>query len=191
MKDILNFKECVIPDGVEVEINSRNVRVKGPRGELKRSFRFFKVDLKVIGKTKKRVRAELWMGSKIQNACIRSVISAIKNMMIGVTKGFEWKMRMVYAHFPINVSIENKAGTKEVAVRNFLGEKVPRVVQLVPGVAITRSTDVKDELVLSGIDVNAVSQSAASIQQVARVRGKDIRKFLDGIYVSERGNIQK
>jgi ribosomal protein L6P/L9E len=36
------------------------------------------------------------------------VTSGIKNMMVGVTKGFEYKMRMVYSHFPINVSIENE-----------------------------------------------------------------------------------
>jgi hypothetical protein len=34
-----------------------------------------------------------------------------------------------------------------------------------------------------------VSQSAADIQQICKVRNKDIRKFLDGLYVSERGNI--
>lgn len=36
-----------------------------------------------------------------------------------------------------------------------------------------------------------VSQSAADIQQICRVRNKDIRKFLDGLYVSERGNIEE
>lgn len=54
---------------------------------------------------------------------------------------------------------------------------------------ITKSTDVKDQLVLEGNDIDAVSQSAADIQQACKVRNKDIRKFLDGIYVSEKGNI--
>ena len=162
MKEILSAKEIPIPAGVTVEIKSRIVKVSGPLGKLERCFKNFKIDLKVIGKDKKKVRAELWLSNKLQIACIRSIMSAINNMMIGVTLGYEWKMRLVYAHFPINVSIEK--GGKEVAVRNFLGEKVPRVVAMHEGVAIARSPDVKDELVLTGIDINAVSQSAANIQ---------------------------
>merc|ERR1712137_1207259 len=97
---------------------SRNVKVTGPRGTLERSFKFLKLDLKVIGNKQKKVRAELWFGNKKAIACVRSVTSAIKNMIVGVTKGYEYKMRLVYAHFPIKVSIEN-AG-KLVEIRNFL-----------------------------------------------------------------------
>merc|ERR1719506_2220868 len=93
-------------------------------------------------------------------------------------------MRCVYAHFPISVSIErNGAG---VAIRNFLGEKRVREVNMHEGVDIERSADVKDELILRGNDINSVSQSAANIQQATRVCDKDIRKFLDGCYVIER-----
>ena len=57
------------------------------------------------------------------------------------------------------------------------------------GVDVEASKNVKDELQLSGNNLENVSQSAADIQQICRVRNKDIRKFLDGLYVSERGNI--
>lgn len=60
-----------------------------------------------------------------------------------------------------------------------------------PGVDVEASKNVKDELLLSGNSIENVSQSAADIQQVCRVRNKDIRKFLDGLYVSERGNISE
>lgn len=76
-------------------------------------------------------------------------------------------------------------------IRNFLGEKRVRVVSMLPGVKIERSADVKDELVLSGNDVELVSRSCALIHQVCLVRKKDIRKFLDGIYVSEHGTLVK
>ena len=74
---------------------------------------------------------------------------------------------------------------------NFLGEKLIRRVQMAEGVDVEASKNVKDELVLTGNSLENVSQSAADIQQICRVRNKDIRKFLDGIYVSERGNIEE
>ena len=54
-------------------------------------------------------------------------------MIKGVTKGFEYKMRLVYAHFPINANI-TEDGTI-VEVRNFLGEKRVRIVKMLPGIA--------------------------------------------------------
>jgi large subunit ribosomal protein L9e len=190
MRTINASKEVSIPVGVTCAIKSRIVVVTGPRGTLERDFKFTKIDLKVIGEGKtQKVVAELWFGNKKALAGVRSVISAINNMIIGVTKGYEYKMRMVYSHFPINVSIEN--GGKEIAIRNFLGEKVVRIVNTLAGVEVERSADVKDELVLRGSDINNVSQTAANIQQSTRAKNKDIRKFLDGIYVSSKENIVK
>ena len=96
-------------------------------------------------------------------------------------------MRFVYAHFPINVAITNK--DTRVEIRNFLGEKVVRVVDAHKGVTVKRSTDVKDEIVLEGNDIQMVSRTCALIQQICTVKRKDIRKFLDGIYVSYKGNV--
>jgi large subunit ribosomal protein L9e len=72
---------------------------------------------------------------------------------------------------------------------NFIGEKIVRKVIMHEGVDVEPSKNQKDELQLTGISLENVSQSAADIQQACRVRNKDIRKFLDGIYVSERGNL--
>jgi large subunit ribosomal protein L9e len=75
--------------------------------------------------------------------------------------------------------------------RNFLGEKIVRRVTMQNGVAVETTKNVKDQLELTGNSLEGVSQSAANIQQICRVRNKDIRKFLDGLYVSERGNIDE
>jgi ribosomal protein L6P/L9E len=60
--------------------------------------------------------------------------------------------------------------------RNFVGEKIVRRVVMQAGVDVEISKAQKDELILSGNSLEAVSQSAADIQQICRVRNKDIRK---------------
>lgn len=116
----------------------------------------------------------------------RTVCSHIENMITGVTKGFKYKMRFCYAHFPINVSCVKDAGGDIVEIRNFLGEKKVRRVHLLEGVTYQRTADVKDQIEISGIDITKVSLSCAQISQSTAVKNKDIRKFLDGIYVSEK-----
>ncbi|OAX77550.1 hypothetical protein ACJ72_08150 [Emergomyces africanus] len=127
---------------------------------------------------KKNVLAiEIHHGARKAVASLRTVRTIINNLIIGVTRGFKYKMRFVYAHFPINVNIENNSeGLAEVQIRNFLGEKIVRRVTCQPGVEIILSANVKDEIQLSGNSVEGVSQSAADIQQICRVRNKDIRK---------------
>lgn len=103
-------------------------------------------------------------------------------MIIGVTKGFKYKMRYVYAHFPINVNVEKNSETDlfDVEIRNYLGEKRVRNITMHPGVDVEISKNQKDELVLLGNDLENVSQSAADIQQMCRAKNKDIRKVCKG-----------
>jgi large subunit ribosomal protein L9e len=137
---------------------------------------------------KDSVRVDLWWGTRKQLACIRTVCSHIENMITGVTQGFRYKMRFVYAHFPINVNYDEKSHTVEV--RNFLGEKRVRRVKLPAEVKYTRTADVKDQIELEANDIIKVSTACSEIRGATRVRNKDIRKFLDGIYVSEKGAIK-
>ena len=132
---------------------------------------------------KEFVQVDLWFATRKQLACVRTVCSHVENMIIGVTRGFLYKMRFVYSHFPINVS----TNSGNVEIRNFLGERRVRKVKLPEGVEYVRSEDTKDQIELSGIDITAVSLTCAKIQQATNVRHKDLRKFLDGIYVSEKG----
>ena len=74
-------------------------------------------------------------------------------------------MRFVYSHFPINVAITQK--DKRVEIRNFLGEKVIRVVDCTGDTTASRSSDVKDEIVLQGTDIDSVGRTwcAAALTQ--------------------------
>ena len=188
MRKILHDSVIDIPAGVKILIKSRTVTVQGPRGTLRRDFKHLAVDMQIINGGK-QLRAEMWFGTRKAIACIRTVTTHVKNMITGVTKGFLYKMRLVYAHFPISVAIENSG--KEVQVRNFLGEKIVRTVKMFEGVTCTRSNDQKDELVLQGNSLEAVSQSAANIHIISKVKNKDIRKFLDGVYVSQKTTVVK
>ena len=190
MRLIASTRSLEIPSDVTIEVKARKVRVKGPRGTLTRDFKHLAVDMFLVEEDgKKLLRVEKSFGTRKELAAIRTTTSHVSNMIKGVTKGFEYKMRLVYAHFPINVNIEG--GGKIVEIRNFLGEKRVRIVRMLAGVTIERSSAVKDELVISGNDVELVSRSAALINMICHVRKKDIRKFLDGVYLAERTTIVK
>jgi len=178
--DIVKF-----PEGVKFLLNKRIVKVIGPRGTLTRNFRHLNIE--IIKEKSNVLRIRKWFGIRKELAAIRTVCSHIENMIKGVTVGFRYKMRSVYAHFPINVSLQEKNTVLEI--RNFLGEKIIRRVKLPEGVEASISTKQKDELIVDGNDIQLVSQAAARIQQSTTVKNKDIRKFLDGIYVSEKVTI--
>ncbi|KAM0697059.1 hypothetical protein Q7P36_003130 [Cladosporium allicinum] len=191
MRYIHSEESLNVPEGVKVHIKTRQVTVEGPRGTLKKDLGHLAVSFQQPSENV--IKIEMHHGARKNVAALRTVRSLVNNMIIGVTKGFKYKMRYVYAHFPINVNLDkdNDTGLWVVEIRNFLGEKLIRRVQMAEGVDVEASKNVKDELVLTGNSLENVSQSAADIQQICRVRNKDIRKFLDGIYVSERGNVEE
>ena len=187
MKTIVSNQTVDIPDNVEIKLKGRTVIVKGPRGTLRRDFNHINLELSLLGKKNKKLCVDKWWGNRKELATVRTSCSHVQDMVKGVTMGFRYKMRSVYAHFPINVVIQE--GGALVEIRNFLGEKYIRRVRMRAGVGCALSTAQKDELVLEGNDVELVSNSAALIQQATTVKNKDIRKFLDGIYVSEKGTV--
>lgn len=183
MKLINKADFVTVPEDVKVEIAARRVKVTGPRGVLEREFKHVAIEMTQLpGK----VRVAVWFGKRKEIACIRTICSHIQNMIKGVTKGFQFKMRSAYCHFPINVSIvDNKKG---IEIRNYMGEKRVRRIKMIGDVTI-ETTDQKDEFVLRGTCIESVSQSAAMIQQSTAAKNKDCRIFLDGIYVSERSTV--
>jgi large subunit ribosomal protein L9e len=103
---------------VSVKIRSRIVTVTGPRGELTKDLKHLSVSF-VQSPLPNVINISLHHGTRKNVAALRTVKSLIANMVIGVTKGYKYKMRYVYAHFPINVNIDEdkETGLGHVEIR--------------------------------------------------------------------------
>merc|ERR1719238_1295080 len=155
---------------------------------LKRDFKHLPIELSLTD-SGKAVRARMYFAQTKQISALRTVCSHIQNLFEGVEKKYQYNMRLVYAHFPINATITNNGKTLEL--RNFLGEKLVRTVNMLDGVVVEKSPSTKDEIIVKGADIDLTSRSAALIRQSCLVKDKDIRKFLDGIYVSSHGTLEE
>jgi large subunit ribosomal protein L9e len=154
-----------IPDGVSFKIKSRKVEVKGPRGVLKLDFTHVAIDIYFEeGSNERKVVCDKYFTGGKTTASLRTVVSHMKNAITGVTKGFQYKMRFVYAHFPINVSITN--GGKRVEIRNFLGEKVIRVIDCLAGARPAPVAEV-DAAVTDAAAAGAAAASSAAVRSAA------------------------
>ncbi|CAO2604500.1 60S ribosomal protein L9 [Lemmus lemmus] len=109
MKTILSNQTVDIPENVDITLKGRTVIVKGPRGTLHRDFNHINVELSLFGK-KKRLRVDKWWGNRKELATVRTICSHVQNMIKGVTLGFRYKMKSVYAHFPTSMSLFRRTG---------------------------------------------------------------------------------
>ena len=168
--------EIEIPEDVSAEVDHLDLTVEGPNGSVTRRLWYPAVSVNVeddhVVITADNEKAKT-------NATIGTFESHITNMIHGVTDGWEYKMEVFYAHFPMQVKVEGD----EVVISNFLGEKAPRRAQ------VRGDTQVQvdgEELTLSGPNKEDVGQTAADIEQLTRVSDKDTRVFQDGVYIVEK-----
>jgi len=165
-----------IPDGVVVSIDGGKVTVRGSKATLVRDYTYHGINLETDGKTVK-ISAE-WPRKK-ESSMVGTIESHIKNMITGVTKGYTYKLKIVYSHFPITVKLQDKS----ILVENFTGERRPRRAKILGDVKIKIETD---DIIVQGANLEDVSQTAANIETMTRVTNKDPRVFLDGLFVYER-----
>jgi large subunit ribosomal protein L6 len=181
-KHVHVVEEVRIPEGVEVSVDGMKVVVKGPKGELVRDFSharnvIIRLDEDEEGK---KVVVEAFFANRRVKALVGTIAAHIANMITGVTKGYRYKLKIVFSHFPITVKVEGD----KVLIENFLGEKAPRVARIMPGVSVKVQ---RDDVIVEGIDIEAVGQTAANIELATKVQDKDRRVFIDGIYIYEKG----
>jgi large subunit ribosomal protein L6 len=165
-----------VPEGVAINLEGKKVTVKGAKGTLERDFSFIPISINAEGNTV-RVWAE-WPRKK-EAALVGTIHSHIQNMISGVQKGFTYKIKIVFSHFPISVKVQGKT----VLIENFTGERRARKAKIIGDVKVKVEAE---DVVVQGLNLEDVSQTAANIEQGTKVKRKDPRIFLDGLYVFER-----
>ena len=169
-------KTIQVPDGVEINVIQRKVTVTGNKGTLIRDFSHVAISIS-YNDGLLNVWAE-WPRKK-EASLVGTIYSHILNMITGVEKGFTYKLKIVFSHFPISVKVQDKL----IIIENFTGERQSRKSKIIG------DTKVKvqgEDIIVEGINLENVSQTAANIEQATKVKNKDPRVFLDGIYVFEK-----
>ena len=169
------------PPGVNVSLSNKLLTVKGPKGTVSRDFSKIPVGIELRDG---RVVLSTYRKKKVDRAILNTCRSHVQNMYTGVTKGFVYKLKVVFAHFPITVKVQNG----EVRLENFYGERSPRVAKIVG-----EGTQVKvegDDIIVSGPALEGVAQTAANIENSTKVKRKDQRVFLDGVYIYQRKGVE-
>ena len=176
MRVIETLKTVEIPEDVDVKIEGRIVTVRGEKGEITRDFSHTPISIQLEQKT---VTVQANWPRKREAALVGTVCSHIKNMITGVTKGFTYKLKIVFSHFPISVKVKEKT----VVIENFTGERSPRIAKIMGDTKIVMKGE---DVIVRGINIEDVSQTAANIEKTTKIKRKDPRVFLDGIYVYEQ-----
>ncbi len=176
-------EEIEVPGDVAFTVRPGRLEVRGPLGRVERPF---PSDLIAITATAGRVTLALRLPStrKRSQALLKTWSAHVRNLARGLTVGVEARMKVVAAHFPMKVSVRGE----ELVIENFLGEKYPRSTRLRPG---TKAVVDGEFVVLTGIDVEQVGQSAANIERATHIRDYDPRVFQDGIYLIERAHLKE
>lgn len=162
-----------IPEGIEANIDENILTIIGPEGENKKKFNvsnltFEKKDNQIILGNEKSTKRE----KKMMN----TIAAHIRNMIKGVQKKFEYKLKICFSHFPINVEIKDS----EALIKNFLGEKIPRKTKIPEGVEINMEGAV---ITITSPNKELAGQAAANFETATRIRKKDRRIFQDGIFI--------
>lgn len=166
-----------IPEGVVVKKDGSSLVVSGTNGELKRDFRHTKVKIDVSGSEIKLVSQE--DETRKMKALLGTWSAIVKNMVVGVSSGWECHLKLVHSHFPAKITVKDN----KVIVGNFIGERNTRETRITPGVTVKLD---KELVVVSGADREKVGEVSGRIEKSTRIIGFDRRVFQDGCYIVQK-----
>lgn len=165
-----------IPEGVTVTVKKHMVLFVGPLGKTYKSFRSIPVNIEVLDN---KIILKTIEHKKRDYAILHTARSIIRNICEGLVVGYTIKMKIVFSHFPITVKVEGK----KVLIENFQGERAPRQTHIVGN---TKVAPKGEDVILTGEVWTDITQTAANIELRSKVKNKDHRVFLDGIYAFEK-----
>ncbi|HUU48303.1 MAG TPA: 50S ribosomal protein L6 [Nitrosopumilaceae archaeon] len=171
------FQEVLeIPDGIKITVKKHMMQFNGPLGKTFKSFRKIPVNVEVSeGKITLKAQGK----RKRDYSILHTARSLIKNIFEGLTEGYTIKMKIVYAHFPVTVKVKDKI----ISIENFQGERAARIAHIVGN---TKVNPKGEDVILTGEVWTDITQTAANIALKTKVKNKDHRVFLDGIYIYEK-----
>jgi large subunit ribosomal protein L6 len=167
------FVEIEIPEGIEIKLEENTLTVKGPEGENSRTFKIGRLNFEI--KDNKIILGNK-ISTKTEKKMMNTIEAHIKNMIKGVQEKFEYQLKICYSHFPFTVKQEGN----KITVKNFLGEKVDRVVEMPEGAEIEIK---KDIIVIKSVNKEVAGQASANLEAITKIKGRDKRIFQDGIYI--------
>ena len=165
--------EVIIPEGVKVTQNKHMLRFEGPLGKTFKSFRKIPINIEI---TESKIILKTTGFRKRDYSILHTARSIIRNICEGLVEGYTIKMKIVFAHFPVTVKVNGK----KISIENFQGERAPRITKIVGN---TKVIPKGEDVILTGEVWTDITQTAANIEQKTKVKNKDHRVFLDGIYV--------
>lgn len=167
-----------IPPGVTVTVTPQlyKVQMKGPKGEVSRQFQDKAVHLDVQDSVLSISAAQ---ATKREKTRLGSIESHLRNMIKGVTQGHVYRMKICSGHFPMNAAVSGL----DFSIKNFLGEKYPRVLRIRDGVMVKVNGQ---DVTVEGVSLEQVSQCAADIERLTIIQNRDRRIFQDGIYIVDK-----
>ncbi len=166
-----------VPEGVNVSIEGESVTISGSKGSLTRDFISHRHSILQEGGS---LIVRVDMPRRKEKALAGTWNAHLNNMIKGVTEGFTYTLKVLYSHFPMTLNV---SGSKLI-VNNYFGERVPREAVILSGVEVKVQN--KTEVIVTGIDKEAVGQTAANIERCTTVKKRDRRVFQDGIYLIDK-----
>ena len=176
-KQLEKFQDAVdIPEGVKVSQKKHMLTFVGPLGKTYKSFRTIPVNIEI---SENKILLKAPGTKKSDYAILHTARSLIRNICEGLIVGYTIKMKIVYAHFPVTVKVDGKV----IIIENFQGERAPRKTRIVGN---TKVMPKGEDVILTGEVWTDITQTAANIELKTKVKNKDHRVFLDGIYVFDK-----
>jgi len=168
-----------IPEGVKVQIDGMKVSVSG-KNNLERNFydQMFSGLIKIEEKDGKIIVSSESEKRRVK-AFVGTVTSHIKNMVKGAQADYTYKLKICYVHFPMTVKVDKN----QVLITNFLGEKKPRISEILDGVKVQVK---KDDITVTSSNKENAGQTAANIETATKITARDRRVYQDGIFITEK-----